>query len=147
MKNMLAEKPQPVITETELLGIRTKSNLGLARRVETGLAFDSMELLSKKTGLPLEQIRTAVRITPRTMARRRNENRLSPAESDRLVSISRLLALAIGLFGGRTSNAIRWFTSPIRALGMRSPIEVASTEVGSREVEDLIGRLEHGVFS
>ncbi len=144
---MLAEKTRPIITEKKLLGIRTKNNLGLARRVEKGLAFDSMESLSKKTGLPLEQIRTAVRITPRTMTRRRNENRLSPEESDRLVSISRLLALAIQLFGGRVSNATRWFTSPARALGMQSPIEVASTEVGSREVENLIGRLEHGVFS
>lgn len=144
---MSVARQRPAITETELLGIRANNNMGLARLVEGGLAFDSMELLSKKTGLPLETIRTAVRITPRTLARRRNENRLSPDESDRLVSISRLLALAIDLFGGRVENATRWFTAPNRALGMRAPIDVARTAIGSREVEDLIGRLEHGVYS
>ncbi len=33
------------------------------------------------------------------------------------------------------------------ALAGRKPIEFARTEVGAREVEDLIGRLEYGVFT
>jgi uncharacterized protein (DUF2384 family) len=33
-----------------------------------------------------------------------------------------------------------------RALGGASPFEMARTEVGTREVEHLIARAEHGVF-
>jgi uncharacterized protein (DUF2384 family) len=33
------------------------------------------------------------------------------------------------------------------ALGWRTPIDFAQTEPGAREVENLIGRIEHGVFS
>lgn len=135
------------ITAAGLLGVNVRDNFALARRVETGLSFDSMVRLSKRSGLPIETIRTAVRIPPRTLSRRRTENRFSPEESDRLVSVSRLIALAIGLFGGRVENAGRWLTSPNRALGRLAPIEVARTEVGAREVEDLIGRLVHGVFT
>ena len=145
--DMIAEKRHNRMSAAELLGVRAKNNLGLAKRVESGLAFDSMERLTRLTGLPLETIRAAIRIPPRTLSRRRNDNKLTPEESDRLVSVSRLIALAIALFEGRVENATRWLSAPNRALGMRSPIEVASTEVGSREVEDLIGRLEHGVFS
>jgi uncharacterized protein (DUF2384 family) len=35
----------------------------------------------------------------------------------------------------------------VRALGGRSPLDFAQTEPGAREVENVIGRLEHGVFS
>lgn len=135
------------VTAQGLLGVNVRDSFALARRVETGLSFHSMERLSKKSGLPLETIRTAVRIPPRTLVRRRSDNRLTPEESDRLVSVSRLIALAIELFGGRVENAARWLTSPNRALGRLTPIDVAKTEVGSREVENLIGRLAHGVFT
>jgi putative toxin-antitoxin system antitoxin component (TIGR02293 family) len=130
-----------------LLGIDTADNLKLAKKVESGLPFDAFERVGRVSGLPLESLRTAVRIAPRTLTRRRQENRLSPEESDRLVSVSRLLSLTIELFEGDIQAALDWFTSKNRALGGISALEAASTEVGSREVEALIGRLEHGVFS
>jgi uncharacterized protein (DUF2384 family) len=34
-----------------------------------------------------------------------------------------------------------------KGLGGKTPLEYADTEPGAREVEDLLGRLEHGVFS
>ena len=130
-----------------LLGIDTADNLKLAKKVESGLPFDAFERVGRVSGLPLESLRAAVRIAPRTLTRRRQENRLSPEESDRLVSVSRLLSLTIELFEGDIRAALCWFTSKNRALGGISALEAASTEVGSREVEALIGRLEHGVFS
>ncbi len=96
-----------------------------------------MEKLGKTTGLPLERLRVAVRITSRTLTRRRKENKLSPEESDRVVSLSRLLAQTFELFEGNMEAGMRWFQSPNRALGGESPIEVAATETGTREVENL----------
>jgi hypothetical protein len=40
-----------------------------------------------------------------------------------------------------------WFTSPKIPLDGKTPLECADTEIGAKEVEDLLGRLEHGVFS
>ena len=131
----------------KLLGIKTVDNLKLAKKVEAGFSFDALERLGKTTGLSLERLRVAVRITPRTLTRRRKEKKLSPEESDRLVSVSRLLAQTFELFEGNTEAGMRWFQSPNRALNGQSPIEVAATETGAREVENLIGRLEHGVFT
>ena len=34
-----------------------------------------------------------------------------------------------------------------RALGGATPLDFAKTEPGAREVENVLGRLEHGVFS
>ena len=54
---------------------------------------------------------------------------------------------ALKLFEGDSRAAERWLSSPKRALGGAVSSELAETEAGAREVEALIGRLEHGVFS
>lgn len=134
-------------TIEKLLGVQAADNLKLARKVEAGLSFEALERLGRATGLPLEKLRAAVRIAPRTLTRRKKEKKLSPEESDRLVSVSRLLAQTFELFEGNTEAGMRWFQSPNRALGGQSPLDAAATETGAREVENLIGRLEHGVFT
>ncbi len=134
-------------TVEKLLGIETTDNLKLAKKVEAGFSFEALERLGKTTGLPLERLRVAVRIAPRTLTRRKKEKKLSPEESDRLVSVSRLLAQTFELFEGNTEAGMRWFQNPNRALGGQSPLQVAATETGAREVEHLIGRLEYGVFT
>ena len=138
---------EPKFTVDKLLGVKATDNLKLARKVEMGLSFDSLERVGKMTGLSLDKLRVAVRISPRTLTRRRLEKKLSPEESDRLVSLSRLLSLAFELFDGDAAGGLRWFTDPNRALGGIAPLEASATEIGSREVENLIGRLEHGVYT
>lgn len=130
-----------------LLGIKADDNIELAERIKSGLSFKTFERLTKTTGLSPEALREAIRISPRTMTRRRTENRLSLEESDRLVTVSRVLVMAINLFEGDIAGAVKWLTTPNRALGGETPIATAATETGSREVENIIGRLEYGVFA
>ncbi len=131
----------------ELLGIKAADTLQLVRSIERGFSFQTLEHLRRETGLPMERLAVSIGISRRTLTRRKKEKRLSAAESDRLVSISRLLTFALSLFEGNSKKAFHWFMLPNRALGNLSPLEMAATETGAREVENLIGRLEHGVFS
>ena len=48
---------------------------------------------------------------------------------------------------GEKEAARHWFKTSNKALGGRSPLEFADTEPGAREVEELLGRIEHGIFS
>ena len=59
----------------------------------------------------------------------------------------RVFGKAQKLFEGDARAAERWLSSPKAGLGGAVPSELAETEAGAREVEALIGRLEHGVFS
>ena len=45
------------------------------------------------------------------------------------------------------ANARQWLNAPQFGLGGAIPLEYAGTEVGAREVEDLLGRIEYGVYS
>lgn len=135
------------LTANELLGIKSTNAVQLVRAIERGFSFVTLERLKRETGLPMERLAVAVGISPRTLTRRKKDKKLTAYESDRLVSISRLLAQAVELFEGDNAKAYDWFIRQNRALGRFSPLDMAATETGAREVENLIGRLERGVFS
>jgi putative toxin-antitoxin system antitoxin component (TIGR02293 family) len=59
---------------------------------------------------------------------------------------ARLLSLAVVTLES-DENARAWLASPQVGLGGAIPLEMARTEEGAREVEDLLGRIEHGVYS
>jgi len=59
----------------------------------------------------------------------------------------KLMQLATVLMEGNSKEAERWLNSPARSLGGVTPLNHAKNEQGMRDVEQLIGRLEHGVFS
>ena len=80
----------------------------------------------------------------RTMARRRLSRKLDPVESDRLYRIARVAAQAVSVFGTE-DQATTWLQRPNRALGGQLPIRLLDTDVGARQVEDVLGRIEHGI--
>ena len=60
--------------------------------------------------------------------------------------ISNLYDRALEVLGDQ-ERAEAWLKAPQKALGMKTPLQYADTEIGAREVENLLGRLEYGVFS
>ena len=117
------------------------------RLVEAGFAYRVFERFRKNVDLPTKELSVLVQIPDRTLARRREQGRLTAEESDRLLRASRVFGKALLLFEGDLEAARAWFSTPAPALGNRTPQDFAATEVGAREVENLLGRLEHGVFS
>lgn len=115
--------------------------------VADGFAYDAIDRLRAVIGLTLEEVSACVAVPMRTLARRKSEGRLDRHESDRVLRAARLFKATLALFDGDGDAARAWFHAPHRALGDQSPLMLASTDVGTREVEALIGRLEHGVSS
>lgn len=119
----------------------------LIARIKSGLKFGVLESLSSATGQSLPELASRVGIPPRTLARRKSAGKLSMEESERVVRLAGLYEKVAELFDGDVMNARQWMSQPKKALGGESPLDYAATEVGAREVENLIGRLEHGVFA
>jgi len=67
--------------------------------------------------------------------------------SDHRLRATRVFAKALELFEGDRKAASEWMISALPALGGETPIDTARTELGARQVENLVGRLEHGVYS
>ena len=58
----------------------------------------------------------------------------------------RIMIRAVEVLGSR-EEASRWLHAPNPALGGQTPLELLDTDLGSRQVEDVLGRIEHGVYS
>jgi putative toxin-antitoxin system antitoxin component (TIGR02293 family) len=129
------------------LGIHTQGTNELIRELQRGLPVQALQSFSTRSGLPISRITSALDIAERTLARRRVAGRLAPEESERLLRLSRVFEKTVDLFEGDTGSAAGWLLTPRRALSEQSPLDYLRTEIGAREVENLIGRLEHGVFS
>jgi putative toxin-antitoxin system antitoxin component (TIGR02293 family) len=130
-----------------LLGIDKSDAASLNAEVERGLSFAKLVNLTRVMGMPLQAAAEVLFISPRSLQRRKMEGRLHADESDRLLRLSRMFGLAIELFEGDRHAAIAWMNRRLPVLGDASPLEMSKTEPGSLDVERLIGRLEHGVFS
>ncbi|MGH9898894.1 MAG: type II RES/Xre toxin-antitoxin system antitoxin [Pyrinomonadaceae bacterium] len=130
-----------------LLGLSDFNAQSLLKKVEQGFSFRVFEHLQRNMALPKYELADLIMIRPRTLNRRKDEGRLQPDESDRLLRASRIFGRALELFNGRAEAARRWLASAQPALNGETPLNVAKTDIGAREVENLIGRIEQGVFT
>ncbi len=129
------------------LGLGAGSVSDLMRQIERGFPFKTLLRLEASTGVSLALLASVIGVPERTLARRKAAGKLEPDESERLLRVSTLFEKCVELFEGDVAAAVTWLTSPKRALNQQAPLQYARTELGAREVEDLIGRLDHGVFS
>jgi putative toxin-antitoxin system antitoxin component (TIGR02293 family) len=115
-------------------------------RIQEGLPYSALDALRERLHLSLPETSRVLDTPVRTLARRRRERKLQAAESDRLYRVARVYAQAVQVLGAE-DRAAEWLRRPNRALNGEPPLELLDTELGSRQVEDVLGRLEYGVFS
>ncbi|HWQ36755.1 MAG TPA: antitoxin Xre/MbcA/ParS toxin-binding domain-containing protein [Blastocatellia bacterium] len=128
------------------LGRQVRTSQTLAPAVRQGISFRAVLNLKRLYEIPDEFAQRIIAVSARTWARRRAEDRLSPVESDRLYRLARIIARTEEVFGTREKAGI-WLREPNRALGMQTPLALLDTDEGTRRVEDVLIRIEHGVFS
>ena len=78
----------------------------LRLRLRQGLPYVALAALTAAYDIDLRSLALVLRIPPRTLARRRQERRLRPDESDRLFRVARIAALAEASLGGREKAAV-----------------------------------------
>ena len=119
---------------------------GLVSAVREGIPAGRFDALKELLGVSTERLTEVVGISPSTLSRRRKRGRVDNDESERILRVARIALRAAEVLGG-PENARKWLTEPARALGGEKPLAFADTEPGAREVERLLIRLEHGVYS
>jgi putative toxin-antitoxin system antitoxin component (TIGR02293 family) len=122
-------------------------NLRMAEMVAAGLPTQALREISASLDIQMSRVGPLVNIAPKTLQRRLQAGgRLKPAESERVVRLMRLVARAHAVLGDE-AKARAWLERPLRELGGKTALELSATEPGAREVEQVLGRLEHGVFA
>ena len=130
-----------LIQKTPVTSIRRQID-----QIRAGLSFRAVQNLQKALDLPMERIASVLGMSRATLHRRKLQGKIDREASEKLVRYQSLLKKAEEVFGD-AENAREWLTHPQRGLGNAVPLEFAKSEIGAREVENLLGRIEYGVYS
>lgn len=117
--------------------------LEIVAKVRVGLPYSEFTEFQRSSGLTIERFAKITGLSKSSLLRRRGK-KLTPKESEALVRLERLYALAVDVFED-VEIARSWLQRANPALEWKSPLEFVDTDVGARQVEHLMGQIEHGV--
>jgi len=121
--------------------------LKLMEQLAAGLPAATLRQFKKAVCLADGDLARLLQVGSRTLSRlKASRAKLSPDLSDRLYAVAALYALAEDVLGD-AARARAWIEAPQFGLGGRSPRDCLSTEVGRREVRQLLLRIEHGYLA
>ena len=128
----------------QALGRDIRSDFDLDAAIRNGLPVEAVECVLRGGTLRAGELHSLV-IPRRTLGhRKRLGRRLTPAQSDRLTRVVRVVARAEEAIGD-SDRAKRWLRKPNRALRSKRPLDLLASDVGVRVVEQVLGRIEHGL--
>jgi putative toxin-antitoxin system antitoxin component (TIGR02293 family) len=128
------------------IGVKPQNTSKVIAQIQKGLPITAFTRLKKNLDSSDKELAGVLRIPVSTLARRKKGKRFPFEESERIFRIARLFDKAVSVFGGE-DLARKWLKDPAWALGDVTPIDYAKTELGAIEVENLLGRIEDGVFT
>jgi putative toxin-antitoxin system antitoxin component (TIGR02293 family) len=114
--------------------------------VQKGVPLSALEEFAAYAGFSMKDLLEVV-IPARTLKHRRQRSEpLSLDESDRLARVARLYDLGVRVFGN-PDKARRWLSKPKTRFEERSPLSMMRTEVGGRQVEEMLIQIDEGMFA
>ena len=126
-----------------ILGRRVRSIGDLEQTISQGLPKRALRHMAERVYSSAGDVRAMIfGVVPEATFKRRT--RLSPAESARTERLARVIAAAEFAWNDRT-EAREWLTKSHPRLNGRTPLQSASTELGARQVEELLDRLFYGI--
>jgi putative toxin-antitoxin system antitoxin component (TIGR02293 family) len=135
----------PADRVARILGLKptVRSVADIADAVESGLPKQSLERVVDRAGIEgPARVKLMQRVVPAATFKRRQ--RLKLVESEKTERLARVIALA-ELLWDDDAEARRFLATPHPELGRRKPIEAGLTELGARQVEDLVMRALYGL--
>lgn len=131
----------------EALGIEPQTLTDWEAIIHEGMPVRSVEVLKESIAIPDGQLAELLGISEKTLSRARAaKSKLDSVASDRLFRVARIVALAIEVLEGEAA-ALHWLKRPQIGLGGRVPLTMLTTDPGRDQVEKLLLRIEHGVYS
>jgi putative toxin-antitoxin system antitoxin component (TIGR02293 family) len=137
-----ASRIAEVMGGRRVLGRRIESWSDLDQAVAAGLPRATLDALTERVAKPPESTRLKYRIVPKATYQRRGH--LSAAHSQKTERLARVFAMVEAAWRDEEA-ARRFMNAPHPELDGRTPLDAAMTEIGARQVEEVIERGLHGL--
>ena len=110
-----------------------------------GISMKALNKIQDYTSLTNKELSNILPISERQLARYKEDQILKKSIASHLIQLVELFENVYDLFGEEKFR--KWIRTKIIAIGNNTPIELMDTPIGMQIVEDLIVRIEHGVYS
>ena len=132
-------------TTVRVLPERT-SPFELIARSRLGMGYAQVRQVATLLELTIRELAVLLSMNERTMARRLVSGSLNKVESERLLLLEALAAHGLRVFEDQ-SKFNRWLRRPLEILEGQSPLQMLDTATGFQVVDQILGRIEYGVYS
>ena len=130
------------------VGFPIRSETDMEAALRKGLPFSALGVLRQNWNLTIVDLAASLAIPKSTLTRLMigKHKRMAAGQSDRAYRLAAILALAEHCIRDR-KKAQLWLKQPNQALGSVTPLHALETEIGSRRVEQVLGRIAYGGVS
>lgn len=113
--------------------------------IRRGLPYESIDVISKRTDLPVKQVLTIFGVPQTTYNKKKREKELlSGRDSEVVLLLTELLDFGSEVFNNESEKFQRWLKKPNVSLGGVKPVSLFDSVTGIQEVKNALNRLEYG---
>lgn len=122
------------------------SPMDLVRLSRKGIKKSALGNISSALNITMKELAKLLPVTERTLQRRATNSLLNSTTSQQAILLGQLITRGTEIFGNREVFQ-QWVRQSNKALGNYTPLDIMDTAIGIQLVIDILGRLEHGVYS
>ncbi|MBO0953221.1 antitoxin Xre/MbcA/ParS toxin-binding domain-containing protein [Fibrella forsythiae] len=111
----------------------------------TGLDAD-LNKLAQQLGVTLKELAPLLQLSESTLHRLRSQTVLSGPTAERVTLLGNIIQHGLRIYDGQEDALRDWLRYPLSELDGRTPLQALTTIVGFTQVDDILGRIEHGIF-
>lgn len=114
-------------------------------KARQGMLRSEVDEVAGLAGLTDLEMARILNMSDRNLHRIKPDQRLSRDASERLLLLTNLLRHGLDVFDEDAETLANWLRSPIRELNSQAPLSLLDTTTGFGLVDDVLGRIEHGI--
>jgi putative toxin-antitoxin system antitoxin component (TIGR02293 family) len=126
---------------------RQASGFAIIEQARQGVPTHKVDQLAQLLSITFKELATLLQVAERTLHRFRREGQLDKQASERLLLLENLAAHGLLVFDGQAEVLADWLRYPLRELKGQAPLQLLATISGFSLVDDVLTRIEYGVYS
>jgi len=131
----------------DVVGMPINSDFDVITLSNEGITKRSVESLVSYLGISKKAFAENILDTSvKTIERKKDTDKLGKQASSMVIEIAKVMEHALDVFEDE-EKVKGWLNSPIWALRYQKPIDLMDTSTGLKMVDNILGRIEYGVYS
>ncbi|MGR3810087.1 type II RES/Xre toxin-antitoxin system antitoxin [Jiulongibacter sp. NS-SX5] len=146
MKNEKLKNPENNILEEPIAIYGSAGVFNVINTAREGLSMQRVSALASQLSLSLQELGQILHLSLRTLQRYSAEKILDTDASAKALKLATLKIKGENTFGS-TEAFNTWLREANPALNNQTPLQMLDTPYGFDLIEQILGRIEHGIFA